>query len=103
EDGIRDFHVTGVQTCALPIWGHPGFERPSAPFRPSETRSIRRASSLLRSTRTPWGSAIGPSSKQLRFTGAPHFSHSTPMPRESKIGRASRRETVEIARRGGRL
>src|SRR5436309_4115136 len=28
EDGIRDFHVTGVQTCALPIsWGLglPGF------------------------------------------------------------------------------
>src|SRR5690606_41197219 len=22
EDGIRDFHVTGVQTCALPICGH---------------------------------------------------------------------------------
>src|SRR5690606_16046728 len=22
EDGIRDFHVTGVQTCALPIWRH---------------------------------------------------------------------------------
>src|SRR5690606_27788332 len=22
EDGIRDFHVTGVQTCALPIWFH---------------------------------------------------------------------------------
>src|SRR5215475_871909 len=22
EDGIRDFHVTGVQTCALPIWPH---------------------------------------------------------------------------------
>src|SRR5690606_1596408 len=21
EDGIRSFHVTGVQTCALPIWG----------------------------------------------------------------------------------
>src|SRR5690606_40254659 len=20
EDGLRDFHVTGVQTCALPIW-----------------------------------------------------------------------------------
>src|SRR5215475_15472173 len=20
EDGIRDFHVTGAQTCALPIW-----------------------------------------------------------------------------------
>src|SRR5690606_41036626 len=24
EDGIRDFHVTGVQTCALPISGEPG-------------------------------------------------------------------------------
>src|SRR5256885_8812271 len=26
EDGIRDYKVTGVQTCALPIWGgvHPG-------------------------------------------------------------------------------
>src|SRR5690606_40272462 len=22
EDGIRDFHVTGVQTCALPICSH---------------------------------------------------------------------------------
>src|SRR5690606_40760878 len=22
EDGIRDFHVTGVQTCALPIFAH---------------------------------------------------------------------------------
>src|SRR5690606_40501701 len=26
EDGIRDFHVTGVQTCALPIWP-PGLRR----------------------------------------------------------------------------
>src|SRR5690606_40986747 len=24
EDGIRDFHVTGVQTCALPIYGATG-------------------------------------------------------------------------------
>src|SRR5690606_41099740 len=23
EDGIRDFHVTGVQTCALPIFESP--------------------------------------------------------------------------------
>src|SRR5256885_3405092 len=22
EDGIRDYKVTGVQTCALPIWAH---------------------------------------------------------------------------------
>src|SRR5699024_11642840 len=28
EDGIRDRNVTGVQTCALPIW--PGFIMPQA-------------------------------------------------------------------------
>src|SRR5690606_40766421 len=28
EDGIRDFHVTGVQTCALPILSAPGIENP---------------------------------------------------------------------------
>src|SRR5690606_29304061 len=27
EDGIRDFHVTGVQTCALPISNLPTFKR----------------------------------------------------------------------------
>src|SRR6266700_7260202 len=41
EDGIRDFHVTGVQTCALPI---------SIPFAPSVAISV--------STRL--GSSCGP-------------------------------------------
>src|SRR5690606_40619360 len=32
EDGIRDFHVTGVQTCALPICRQPGAaEDPALP------------------------------------------------------------------------
>src|SRR5690606_13078527 len=31
EDGIRDFHVTGVQTCALPIWPYmPAYAGPPA-------------------------------------------------------------------------
>src|SRR5690606_40079304 len=30
EDGIRDFHVTGVQTCALPILAGEG-EKPALP------------------------------------------------------------------------
>src|SRR5690606_40463399 len=38
EDGIRDFHVTGVQTCALPIyarrhWPHSTRSRRSSPAR----------------------------------------------------------------------
>src|SRR5690606_39510071 len=30
EDGIRDFHVTGVQTCALPIY----FDHHAIAYRP---------------------------------------------------------------------
>src|SRR2546426_4914325 len=30
EDGIRDYKVTGVQTCALPIWSAPSTM--SSPF-----------------------------------------------------------------------
>src|SRR6266511_3049364 len=47
EDGIRDFHVTGVQTCALPISCRPGLagcatgsRRPS-PGVPSPAKSSR--------------------------------------------------------------
>src|SRR5205807_6904574 len=29
EDGIRDYKVTGVQTCALPIFGDGGSQNPS--------------------------------------------------------------------------
>src|SRR5690606_40706849 len=37
EDGIRDFHVTGVQTCALPIstTGHTHSSGNTAPAAPS--------------------------------------------------------------------
>src|SRR5690606_39594968 len=31
EDGIRYFHVTGVQTCALPISRRPGAPPPAGP------------------------------------------------------------------------
>src|SRR5690606_40399430 len=36
EDGIRDFHVTGVQTCALPIYAIDGPQRAvfAGPFVP---------------------------------------------------------------------
>src|SRR5690606_40506127 len=50
-DGIRDFHVTGVQTCALPIYAgprclaaaFPGRHPPAAPPRePASTEPERR-------------------------------------------------------------
>src|SRR5690606_41123756 len=50
EDGIRDFHVTGVQTCALPICCRTGpsprrgWTWPPAPPPSSATSSPRRGS-----------------------------------------------------------
>src|SRR5690606_9681198 len=45
EDGIRDFHVTGVQTCALPILGHSNFV-PASPaleaYRPQILNEIQK-------------------------------------------------------------
>src|SRR5690606_16947796 len=41
EDGIRDFHVTGVQTCALPIWRSKE-ERALASFGKNKNRNIGR-------------------------------------------------------------
>src|SRR5207253_8513076 len=41
EDGIRDGHVTGVQTCALPIW-EPRFLRPDG-----SAGTVLRTASLL--------------------------------------------------------
>src|SRR5207302_4166725 len=58
EDGIRDFHVTGVQTCALPIWGSrfasrsPRNEAPTSALTPSRS-SLRRRIASCRRVRGP--------------------------------------------------
>src|SRR5207253_5879495 len=41
EDGIRDGHVTGVQTCALPIWKSAGVRCPLR--RPGDAGGAARA------------------------------------------------------------
>src|SRR5690606_40811246 len=45
NDGIRDFHVTGVQTCALPT-SEAGAPVPEAAAGPGSARLGRRAVSL---------------------------------------------------------
>src|SRR5437870_13359235 len=78
EDGIRDGHVTGVQTCALPISVTASNEWLSSPrASASPTRNSRRA-------RTSGGSA----SARRRASAI-------------KIGRASCRERGEGAGGGG--
>ena len=44
EDGIRDYKVTGVQTCALPIWAKPGVEGFSSGRRAVSSGSNQRKS-----------------------------------------------------------
>src|SRR5207302_5504055 len=78
EDGIRDFHVTGVQTCALPICSASFPENTcstASVFSSAKTRHliIPICSNCTR-TRLPWCAA--------------------------KIGRASCRERVECSVRG---
>src|SRR5439155_13993343 len=56
EDGIRDGHVTGVQTCALPI-----------SLRVHSTRSVRRASDyVLNAVTGNWLTEIGRASCRER-------------------------------------
>src|SRR5690606_39856986 len=48
EDGIRDFHVTGVQTCALPICCSDGqFMRTSPPGRLPALLALSQAAGLI--------------------------------------------------------
>src|SRR6266511_1410435 len=68
EDGIRDFHVTGVQTCALPISDGPASPPASRPARTSRTlrdasagarygaprRRSRNTGDATRNVRTSW-------------------------------------------------
>src|SRR5699024_11459144 len=102
EDGIRDRNVTGVQTCALPILS-PWASRPraapqhrptplqaragSAPHRPAAAAAapLRAGCSLPRQART------------RVYTTAPVTPRQT-----GQIGRASCRETGEVAGVGAR-
>src|SRR5690349_25174571 len=75
EDGIRDLYVTGVQTCALPIY-HPG-DGGAEPDADAATVDVQRAL-RARSRREPG------ERRRERARGA-------------EIGRASCRERVEIS------
>src|SRR5256886_5621045 len=80
EDGIRDLTVTGVQTCALPIFGRRSFARPrgtsglvepgveqDVPLgRAKERRPNRRVRLLARSSGKERGGEIGRASCRER-------------------------------------
>src|SRR5207237_4155915 len=53
EDGIRDSSVTGVQTCALPIYGQPPVADPQ-PFSATAGGSTRRWVVFTPETTVTW-------------------------------------------------
>src|SRR3990167_7311868 len=59
EDGIRDLTVTGVQTCALPIWWEEELTVLGAPFH----RRGRQADEILRVFKELW------TAERPRFAG----------------------------------
>src|SRR5690606_40379544 len=90
EDGIRDFHVTGVQTCALPIYaGQRRGTRRACPFRTRLDRS--------RGVFTRWANAgrCRDGGRLAVFGGGRCYTNRT------KIGRASCRERVGEEGDGG--
>src|SRR5690606_41009563 len=80
EDGIRDFHVTGVQTCALPIL------RPRTPGTRTAPAAGPNAPSASVGTTSPGRSRRRPGRSRTRST-ATRF----------EIGRASCRERERSA------
>src|SRR5690606_41082298 len=95
EDGRRDFHVTGVQTCALPIWVA-RTSRHRSPARVDEPRCVcggghrrgggPRMTSPRREARIRLEALAG-NVETLRRTVAPA---------QLKIGRAACRERLEF-------
>src|SRR5256885_11294778 len=82
EDGIRDYKVTGVQTCALPIWHRTTPSRSTMAETPLPPSAVRLSRDCVRiSTSRDRGLA----GRGIGLDTAPWL---------SKIGRASCRERV---------
>src|SRR2546427_5865939 len=88
EDGIRDLTVTGVQTCALPI-----YLRARGGLRP-------RQGGVVAGDKTAWGVGSGTWRCGPRFRPAPRGTtpHSPRCPLTPSLPRAGR---VHLRRRGG--
>src|SRR5206468_5096443 len=101
EDGIRDLIVTGVQTCALPIYPTGidgiGFVITSSPSSPTTGTPF---SSKAWASTPRHGPEISPAHTGCRGLPCTIPEH-TSVPPLPKIGRASCRESGEVRGAGG--
>src|SRR5699024_12144295 len=93
EDGIRDRNVTGVQTCALPIWEE------------ITMRKLKKAVSLMMTAAMclSFAACGGSASSASSASSAAASSGAASQEAASEIGRASCRERGESAVVGGAL
>src|SRR5690606_40000340 len=84
EDGIRDFHVTGVQTCALPIFSRPLSTRVMIPnIRP--IRKVEITMDRLWSRLVPLKKCTSPNMADVTSKGM-----TGPRSEERRVGKACR-------------
>src|SRR5690606_41030148 len=100
-DGIRDFHVTGVQTCALPIsYTMPGF----ATSDHTKSNAIALAEAMGATIETidirPMATEILKGIGHPFAEGEPVYDVTFENVQAGEIGRASWRERVEERRSG---
>src|SRR5690606_40359408 len=94
-DGIRDFHVTGVQTCALPILARKSYEEGGCPIGAvvidnATRRILGKGHNTLVQENHPYNHG---ETSAIRDAGRRDFSKTTIFT-SLKIGRASCRERV---------
>src|SRR5207302_7242284 len=92
EDGIRDFHVTGVQTCALPIYtqSNPGVAKAMA-MKAADENTFALFGPVF-------SGSVLVSTEIARQAEIPNFVAGEA---SAKIGRASCRERVEMSEGAG--
>src|SRR5207302_7063623 len=88
EDGIRDFHVTGVQTCALPISSRRRLQAGGGTDPSHHSRRATRGEAGFSGFWITAVSVAGPVEMTVRDIAIESF---------KEIGRASCRERVEIS------
>src|SRR5690606_40992038 len=98
EDGIRDFHVTGVQTCALPISARsrPASTASHIPMREREIRHIPTSRSCSRPMASPISSRMAGRSRSDRATVLPMMSRRSEERRVGKEGRKLERQPLAV-------
>src|SRR5205807_4239304 len=86
EDGIRDYKVTGVQTCALPIWAE-GHDAPALAVRlPARVLDAARHPRLLLPQRVRHDGAVLPALRQRPRRPLPRRSEERRVGKECSSG-----------------